>query len=54
MGNILLGNKENAAGLEVVMGGVKFLCNEPCAITLTGADCEAKLHRMDKLHLPCK
>lgn len=45
MGNVLLGNEAGAAGLEVMMGGLKFRCLDACAIALTGADCEAKLKR---------
>eukprot|EP00928_Gymnodinium_smaydae_P018066 TRINITY_DN16878_c1_g3_i2.p1 TRINITY_DN16878_c1_g3~~TRINITY_DN16878_c1_g3_i2.p1 ORF type:complete len:604 (+),score=76.29 TRINITY_DN16878_c1_g3_i2:51-1814(+) len=45
MGNALLGNDDNAAGLEVTMGGLKIRCAEPTAIALTGADCKATLQR---------
>jgi allophanate hydrolase subunit 2 len=45
MGNALLGNPEEAAGLEVAMGGLKLRCVEACSIALTGADCQAKLSR---------
>eukprot|EP00939_MAST-03C_sp_MAST-3C-sp1_P000737 g737.t1 len=45
MGNALLGNKENAAGLEIAMGGARMKCHAPCAVTLTGADCSATLAR---------
>eukprot|EP00854_Cymbomonas_tetramitiformis_P002318 gene2318-3042_t len=43
MGNALLGNQDSAAGLEVMLGGLKLRCDEPCAIALTGADCGASL-----------
>ena len=45
MGNHLLGNDEGAAGLEVTLGGLKLRCQDPCAISLTGADCGAKIRR---------
>ena len=45
MGNTLVGNDESAAGLEVMMGGLKMRCLAPCAIALCGADCAAKLKR---------
>jgi len=45
MGNALLGNKDSAAGLEVTMGGLKIRCLASCAISLTGANCNAKLQR---------
>jgi len=45
MGNALLGNADSAAGLEVTLGGLKLRCQDPCAISLTGADCGAKIRR---------
>eukprot|EP00656_Telonema_subtile_P030657 TRINITY_DN33639_c0_g1_i1.p1 TRINITY_DN33639_c0_g1~~TRINITY_DN33639_c0_g1_i1.p1 ORF type:complete len:730 (+),score=149.61 TRINITY_DN33639_c0_g1_i1:50-2239(+) len=45
MGNSLLGNPDHAAGLEVALGGLKFRMLRPCAISLTGADCAAKVSR---------
>ena len=43
MGNTLLSNDENAAVLEVSMGGLKIQARSDCAIALTGADCAATL-----------
>jgi len=45
MGNALLGNDEGAAGLEIMMGGLKIRALDSCAISLTGANSGAKLHR---------
>lgn len=45
MGNGLLGNDADAAGLEVTMGGLKVKALGSCAIALTGAETGAKLHR---------
>ena len=45
VGNSLLGNDDNAAALEVSLGGLKLRAHQPCAIALTGADCGASLAR---------
>jgi len=45
MGNALLRNSEDAAGLEIAMGGLKLRCAESCAVALTGADCGATMRR---------
>jgi allophanate hydrolase subunit 2 len=45
MANALVGNKGDAAVLEVAMGGVRFRCVQACSIALTGADCQAVLTR---------
>ena len=38
MGNALVGNDDDAAGLEVTMGGLQIRCvDAPCAVALTGA-----------------
>ncbi len=48
MGNALLGNDDDAACLEVTLGGLKLRCLEPCDIALTGADCGAKIVRVGR------
>ena len=48
MGNALLGNNDNAAGLEVALGGLKIRSVQTCGIALTGADCKAKIQRVDQ------
>lgn len=42
-GNILLGNDENAAGIEIQIFPFKLRFLEPCAFAVTGADCGARL-----------
>lgn len=43
VGNLLLGNDEGAAGLEIPLPPVKFVFREDVNFALTGADCAAKL-----------
>lgn len=43
VGNLLLGNDEGAAGLEIPLPPVKFAFREDVNFALTGADCAAKL-----------
>lgn len=43
VGNILLGNADDAAALEIPLPPVRFLFREDCAFALTGADCRATL-----------
>jgi KipI family sensor histidine kinase inhibitor len=40
-GNLLLGNLEGAAALEITLGGAAFAALSACAVALTGAECEA-------------
>lgn len=52
MGNALVGNARDAAGLEVAMGGLHMKCvveegTRGCAVALTGADCNAILRRAE-------
>jgi KipI family sensor histidine kinase inhibitor len=42
LGNLLLGNRDGAAGLEITLGGAAFTILAPCAVALTGADCTAR------------
>ena len=44
MCNALLGNDENAAVLEIAMGGFKAQAKSECAVSLAGADCGATLN----------
>ena len=44
-GNALVGNPEDAAGLEVAMGKLKVKALGASLVTLTGADCAGKLAR---------
>jgi biotin-dependent carboxylase-like uncharacterized protein len=39
MGNLLLGNADGAAALELTLGGGEFEALAPCAVVVTGADC---------------
>ena len=41
-GNLLLGNDEDAAGIEVQMFPFQVRFTEDCAFALTGADCAAR------------
>jgi 5-oxoprolinase (ATP-hydrolysing) subunit C len=43
VGNLLLGNDEGAAGLEIPLPPVKFVFREDVNFALTGADCAPKL-----------
>ncbi len=43
LGNRLLGNDEQAAGLEITLRGPQLRFNQDCAIVITGADIEAHL-----------
>ncbi|WP_296720537.1 urea carboxylase [Erythrobacter sp.] len=43
LGNLLLGNPEGTAGLEITASGPTLLFEAPARICLTGADCGAKL-----------
>ncbi|MCF3640342.1 biotin-dependent carboxyltransferase family protein [Rhizobium sp. TRM95111] len=43
VGNLLLGNDEGVAGLEIPLPPVKFAFREDVNFALTGADCAAKL-----------
>ena len=43
LGNQLLGNDEQAAGLEITLRGPTLRFNQPCAFVLTGAKIAAKL-----------
>ncbi|HEV2460458.1 MAG TPA: 5-oxoprolinase subunit PxpB [Ktedonobacterales bacterium] len=40
LGNALLGNPPGAAGLEMTLGGVELEALAPCAVAVTGAECE--------------
>lgn len=42
-GNLLLGNDETAAGIEMQVFPFRIRFNQPCAFALTGADCDARL-----------
>lgn len=42
-GNALVGNRPDAAALEITLGGARFTILEPCLLTLTGAVCPATL-----------
>jgi biotin-dependent carboxylase-like uncharacterized protein len=48
-GNILLGNDEQAAGIELQIFPFQARFTEDCAFAITGADCQA---RLDDLPLP--
>ncbi len=43
-GNLLLGNAEDAAGIEIPVFPFKVRFTEDCAFALTGADCSARLN----------
>jgi biotin-dependent carboxylase-like uncharacterized protein len=43
IGNYLVGNTANAAGLELCMPPARIRLDAHCAIALTGADCSARL-----------
>jgi biotin-dependent carboxylase-like uncharacterized protein len=43
IGNYLVGNAEDAAGLELCMPPARVRLDANCAIALTGADCSARL-----------
>jgi antagonist of KipI len=43
IGNLLLGNEENAPALEMTMLGATLEFEERAVVAVTGADCEAKL-----------
>ena len=43
IGNYLVGNTEDAAGLELCMPPARIRLDADCAIALTGADCSARL-----------
>jgi len=43
IGNYLVGNAEDAAGLDLCMLPARFRLDANCAIALTGADCSARL-----------
>ncbi len=38
--NALVGNQENAAAIEFMLGGVSFTANQAISIAVTGADCK--------------
>lgn len=42
-GNILIGNDEGAAGLEITIIGPRVAFSDPCVIAITGADLTPKL-----------
>jgi len=42
LANILVGNPENAAGLEITLRGPRLRCDAECLIALTGAPIEAR------------
>ena len=42
-GNLLLGNEENAAAIEVQVFPFAVRFHTPCCFALTGADCAARL-----------
>ena len=45
-GNALLGNDVSCAGLEIAMGGLQVRCvKKPVVVSLTGAECNAKVER---------
>ena len=43
-GNALVGNRPDAAALEITLGGARFTVLEPCLLALTGARCPATLN----------
>jgi KipI family sensor histidine kinase inhibitor len=43
IGNILVGNPEDAAGLEITVSGPELQVLQPCQIAITGADLSAQL-----------
>lgn len=43
LGNALLGNASNAAGLEITLNGPTLRFTQPCQIVLTGAEMQARL-----------
>ena len=43
LGNRLLGNDDNAAGLEITLGGPVLRINHDCLLAITGADIDATL-----------
>jgi len=43
-GNLLLGNAQNAAGIEIPVFPFQVRFTEACAFALTGADCNARLN----------
>lgn len=43
MANLLVGNAENAAALEITLGQFVAVLTSPCWVALTGADCHAEL-----------
>jgi KipI family sensor histidine kinase inhibitor len=46
LGNALVGNPPGAAGLEMTLGGVELEALAPCAMAVTGAECEVSVdHR---------
>lgn len=45
VGNILLGNSTEAAGIEVQMGPMRLLFNQQIMVALCGADCQAVLNQ---------
>jgi len=47
IGNLLLGNDENEAGLEVTILGPTLQFEEDCWIAITGADLGARLNRVE-------
>ncbi len=49
VGNILIGNDDNAAGIEIQIFPFQVRFLEPCTFAITGADCDAHL---DGLPLP--
>lgn len=46
IGNYLVGNAEDAAGLELCMPPARIRLDANCVIALTGADCSARLDNM--------
>lgn len=46
--NLLLGNHENAAALEITLGPVLLQFHQPCQIVLMGADMQAGIYHSDK------
>lgn len=43
LANLLVGNTENAAALEITLGKFSATFTSPCWVALTGADCHAEL-----------
>ena len=48
-GNIMLGNAQNTAGIEVQVFPFQVCFDAPCAVTVTGADCAARIDNVPVL-----